>query len=865
MDNVNDYDDQYYLPNQVSSLLHGPDYNNFSLFHLNIRSFSRNCDELSVVIDQLGARPDIIVLTETWFSPGNCVDELPGYNAKHVYRTERRGGGVSVYAKRTYNSTLIPQWSFVGENLEICSVRVTVFDKQVIIHGVYRPPDKDVRAFTDDILDIINRDTRNEYVLLVGDMNIDMMRPTVPAEEFFDMCYTSSYTPLIKSPTHVTATSSTCIDHIWFNRLCEVRAGIIKTDITDHYLIFAIVPIKANVNNRFLKHFRDHSHGSVARLREEVHQFVSVFSATLDHNDIDINSALLAFTDKLYEIYDNNCPMRCKILCCSKVTKPWISNQLKDCIMRKHSLFRQYKRGTVSFQVYNTFKNVVSRILKREKSRYYSRKFDATSNDVRGTWKAINSLIGKSRNNSKLSEVVFDDEVCSNAEDIACGFNTYFTSIAGKLENEIPVCNVSPTSYMGNRTTSSFFVRPTTDKDVKSIIGGLKNKSSSLKSVPVFIYKTCASILCPVLAKLFNLSVTSGVFPSCLKCARVIPLFKSGDSKIPSNYRPISTLPVMSKIFEKLMHTQLDAFLKSNSIITSSQFGFKESCSTADAVLEYVDNVSNTLDRKMSMITVFLDFAKAFDTVKHEILIDKLDHLGVRGLPLEWFKSYLCDRRQCVDINGSRSGLLHVQSGVPQGSVLGPVLFLLYINDMNRCSNILNFVHFADDTTVFGCGENIQNLADLVNADLSRVYEWLCSNRLSLNIGKTCFMVTTDRVAMNRQPNIYINNARINAVLEAKFLGVIIDSGLTFKAHVNSVCKKLSRNIGMLNRISHLLPTEAKKNIYFSLIYSHVTYCITVWGKRSVGNSMHVGRLLRRAVKIVSHPFPLIQAIIISL
>jgi len=547
--------------------------------------------------------------------------------------------------------------------------------------------------------------------------------------------------------------------------------------------------------------------------------------------------------------------MRCKVLSDGKFKKPWITEQLRECIVRKHSLFRQFKRGAVPFHMYNTFKNAVTRILKRKKSEYFRNKFGVLSGDVRGTWRAINTLIGKKRANNSPKELLVDERTYSTPAEIADCFNAYFADIAAVLDGEIPACDIIPTSYMGERNSTSFFISPILDSDVRTVICALKNKSSSLNSIPIFIYKACVDLLCPVIAKLFNLSISSGTFPASLKSARVIPVFKCGEQKLPGNYRPISTLPIMSKIFEKIMCAKLNEFLKYNNLLTPGQFGFRKNCSTADAVLEFVDCVNNTLDSKMSMITVFLDFSKAFDTVRHEILIEKLNHMGVRGKALEWFTSYLSGRQQCVEVDGIRSRPVGIRTGVPQGSVLGPLLFLLYINDMNKCATKLKFIHFADDTTVFGYDRDIQALGDTFCTELSCIYNWLCSNRLSLNIDKTCYMVLTDQMQIV-MPNLCINNRNIRLVQEAKFLGVTIDSRLTFKAHVNNISRKISRNIGVLNRISGLIPPAAKKSIYFSLVYSHVIYCITVWGKRSLGNSRHIGRLLCKATKIVSYPHP---------
>jgi hypothetical protein len=240
---------------------------------------------------------------------------------------------------------------------------------------------------------------------------------------------------------------------------------------------------------------------------------------------------------------------------------------------------------------------------------------------------------------------------------------------------------------------------------------------------------------------LFNESVLAGLFPNCLKLARVIPIFKSGDTEQASNYRPISTLPVISKLFEKLMYRRFDSFLSKYKILTPCQFGFRSGRSTADAVLEFCDTIYNTVNLGGSVLSVFLDFSKAFDTVNHQILLSKLDHYGVRGLAHDWFRSYLSNRSQYVEVNCIRSEPTFMSHGVPQGSTLGPLLFLLYVNDMNNSSNVLQFVHFADDTTVSLPCESVGLGAGIMNSELSRVDAWLATNRLSLNIKKSSYML----------------------------------------------------------------------------------------------------------------------------
>jgi len=844
--------DQYFDVSNISVVYRRLKNRNLCVFHLNIRSFNKNGDELGLLLDQMNPQPDVLVLTETWFS-ADYVGEIEGYTGQHVYRCNRRGGGVSIFVKKKHKFKIIPQYSYVGLNLEICSGKLDIGGENFIVHGVYRPPDRDIKLFTEELLAIVNVHRVDDSVFLVGDMNVDLINPTVLESEFFDMLRASSFVSIVNAITHVTPNGGTCIDHVWFNRLYDVEAGVIRVDISDHYPVFAIIPVQSHSNEYFLKRFRDHSNNSLMSVRDRLQEFSGELLPVLEGGNIDINAAVEFFNDSLVNIYNECCPIRSKRLSYGRCKKPWISPQLKECIDRKYELFRQFKLGIVSLQLYNTFKNQVTRMIRKAKNRFFLDRFRSNSNDARETWKSINSLVGRVNKKSGPVEILSGSNLENNPQTIAQCFNSYFTHIADDLNKQIPLTNVSPLRYMGDRMPNSFFSSPCTDTDVRSVVSCMKNKSCDINTVPIFIYKACVDVLSPLIAGLFNLSVAAGTFPHSMKTARVIPIFKSGDPTLTNNYRPISTLPILSKILEKLMHKQLMYFLSSNSILSPCQFGFRSNSSTSDAILEFLDCAANILDRRESLLTVYLDFSKAFDTVQHTILLDKLSHIGIRGGVLDWFRSYLMGRKQYVTVNGCNSDLLSVSTGVPQGSVLGPTLFLLYINDMWRCSDGLRFIHFADDTTVFGSGSDVDVLAANLNVQLENVYTWLCCNRLSLNVKKSSCMLISHRRNIT-VPSITIADAEIGVVREAKFLGIIIDDKLSFRPHTVELCKKLSRSVGILNRISGLIPPTAKMNIYYSLIYSRISYGIVAWGKSSVGNARHIERLLHKARKIVLFP-----------
>lgn len=283
-------------------------------------------------------------------------------------------------------------------------------------------------------------------------------------------------------------------------------------------------------------------------------------------------------------------------------------------------------------------------------------------------------------------------------------------------------------------------------------------------------------------------------------------------------------------------------------LVTAQQYGFLLNKSTTDATLRFTEHVHRTFHDGNSVLTTMLNFSKAFDTVQHSILLRKLDAMGVRGLGLQWFTSYLSDRKQFVFISGENSSLKSISSGVPQGSILGPLLFLAYINDMSRCSEELQFIHFADDTTVFVEGSCTDRLTADMNAGLAKIENWLSLNRLSLNIDKTVMMLLTN-CDVQCGP-VQIRGERVKVVRNTKFLGVIVDNRLTFANHVQSVCTKMSKSVGILFRLSRFLPSEVIRRLYLALVYPQMSYAVEVWGGSGKTCIDRVRRLQVRCLKL---------------
>jgi hypothetical protein len=319
------------------------------------------------------------------------------------------------------------------------------------------------------------------------------------------------------------------------------------------------------------------------------------------------------------------------------------------------------------------------------------------------------------------------------------------------------------------------------------------------------IKKTGSSIAVP-LAHICNLSFICSQVPSGMKTAKVTPIYKSDAQDEFSNYRPISLLPNFSKILEKLMFNRMVEFLDKHKILYEHQYGFRQNYSTEYALIELSDKIAQSIDKKKLMIGIFVDLSKAFDTLNHEILLSKLAHYGIRGVSNEWFRSYLSNRNQFVVFNNVLSAKSKITTGVPQGSILGPLLFLLYINDICNSSQILHFILYADDTNIFYSSENINELCTTINNELRCVMQWFITNRLSVNIKKTNFVIfgTQAKIKYISKCKIFMENIEIVQTNTAKFLGVLIDSNLSWKCHIDYITKKVAKSVGIIKKSSLL-------------------------------------------------------------
>jgi hypothetical protein len=399
---------------------------------------------------------------------------------------------------------------------------------------------------------------------------------------------------------------------------------------------------------------------------------------------------------------------------------------------------------------------------------------------------------------------------------------------------------------------------PTCAAEVIEIVSNFKNKwSAGVDSIPINIVKASIVYIAEPISKIINSSFTTGIFPDRLKIAKVCPIYKTGEKGSFTNYRPISILPSFSKFFEKAVSIRLMAFLESNDILIRNQYGFRKNHSSYMAIVDMYDKISKAIDEGEYAVGVFVDLSKAFDTLDHNILLAKLEYYGIRGICQEWFKNYLHNRSQYVYLNGASSTMCQVVCGVPQGSVLGPLLFILYINDIPNCSKILKFILFADDTNLFYCNKSLTELESVMNVELSKLSMWFRANKLSLNAAKTNFILFGfKRIPCNANLKLTFDGNVLERTAHTKFLGVYFDEKLTWSYHLNHIANKISRGLGMMGRCRKILSNDTLVTLYFSLIYPYLYYCCIVW-VGACATAIHKLEVLQnRAVRLITRsPF----------
>ena len=853
----------YIEPKDANTFLSEQGYD-ISVMHINCRSISKNFPELNTLLSITG-NVTVLALSETWLRPDNeHLFDIPGYKYVCNSRQTKTGGGVALYISNVLTYALRTDLTVSNDFLECIFVDIHNLGVQKLTVGaIYRPPNTDVDNFNAELTQVLDK-LKSTPSILAGDLNLDLIKADTHPHtlSFVNLLTSYAFLPCINVPTRVTEFSATLIDNFFINTLSfNASAAVIYHDLSDHYPILLKVNLKRPKQPKNVIVRRDFNEQAIL-------DFVADLSST-NWRDLILKSSVSTTEEEVGKTYtdflaayktsfDKFFPLLThKPSYKATPRKTWLTNALARSCNKKAKLYKIYRLNptTVNKSAYTAYRNKLKVLLDKAEKSYHNSRFAAEAHSIKNTWKLIKELISTQKAETGCLTFEHSGAKVTDKTQIVKHFNEFFTNVGPDLANQLPAATVNYRTFLSGNYLDSMLLTPTNISEILNITKNLADKKSyGADEIPLFVVKRSITAIAPVLCATINVSLRTGFVPDQLKLAKVCPIFKSGEISKYSNYRPISLLPSFSKIYEKVVYSRLSSYIEKKHIITPHQYGFRSGHSTYMALLDMYNRISKATDDGEISIGIFLDLKKAFDCLSHTILLDKLYHYGIRGIAHKWMTNYLTNRSQFVSYNGLSSSSLPITCGVPQGSILGPLLFLLYINDIVNASSLLHLIIFADDTNIFYSHKNIVTLMNDVNAGLKLINNWLLSNRLSLNISKTHFILfgsSRKLSAIKHLCRIVIDNTELVKVTETKFLGVMIDENVSWKAHSEYISSKLAKNVGILFKLRRFLNSNTLLMLYHALIHPLLSYCNIVWGNAAKSHLHKLEVLQKRAIRNV--------------
>lgn len=800
---------------------------NFSLLLFNVRSCRKNFSEFEGHFHDYFKYFSCIALVETWLS--NDYDNLFSIHGFHVHNVCRNnfGGGIRLYCKDGLNVNVMPEFSFVTDMYEMLTVLIACNDNKFALSVLYHPPTSDHHlnnAFIESYCGKLKLIQTLGYQLVAcGDYNLNLLNPMNYGfiSNFIGNMLELGLYPAIRIPTKYnpenTITKYSILDHVWTTMSGKVsNASVFPVGITDHYPLMVVfdfsnaITRKATVKKRC---FNYNNNCIFTRL---------LLGITLTLINGDMNSTFNTYFTKVWDIYTRAfplIPLRIK----DSVVCPWMTPNLRICIRKKSALYRMYVRGTIQREDYTLYKNRLTSLIRRVKRLYYYNLFVKIGKNTNQVWYSINLLLGRN------SRVVLNGLRVGSSflvgKDMVEYANKYFVNIANNLTAHLGDQYYVPT-FRPNLTSFIFF--PTNVQEVCMIIRKLKNKGNGIIDISVITLKKNIEVFSSHLSILYNYSIESVIYPELLKFATVVPGHKSGSRESIDNYRPISNLPVLSKIFEKLTLNRMISFVDQHKLLSESQFGFRTGRNITQAALMLTTHIVQAYHKRMYVSCFFLDLRKAFDTIDHVILLRKLYYMGFREPVNNYLKSYLNGRKQHVQVENFESDNLTITKGVPQGSVLGPLLFNLYINDIVSVVDA-EVVLFADDAAFIISAPTLPDMYDKIKQLFSVLNEYLTLNKLVPNLGKSKLMYFSSRPCLNLEELMFADEI-IEWVEEFKYLGLSLTNRMSYSCHIEKISTRISQYIGIFYNLNKILPREVLLLLYHSFILPHLSLHILLWG-----------------------------------
>ena len=843
-----------------------------SICHTNIASISKHSDDLHLTLTALKIKFNIIGITEHKIHkdavPSANID-IEGYRPFLYDPTGSSHGGTGFFISKSINFKKRDDLKFNScGDYESTFIEIILPSKKNIIIGcIYRHPSSSIliKDFNDNIIEpLLNKiSTEGKLCSLIGDFNIDLLKYDIRDDfnDFYNLLSSHFFAPYILQPTR--PISKSLIDNIFLNTIeFSTHSGNLTIQLADHLFQFVLLEgffkeIVINKINIFERNFGNFNENEFLESMNLIN-WNSILQMDLDNPNI----SLQILHDNFVYLLDEFAPYRRISKKEFKLkAKPWINHEIlnnikiRDKLLLKYHKSKDARNKIIIYEKYKLIRNSITKLKREAKKRYYKDFFEKNKNKTSIIWKGIKTIVNIKPSSRKDISLIDDNgKDTTDPYKISNIFNKYFVNIGPDIDKTIPKSNHDFSDYLHEiHCNKTFFLVPTTRNEISDIINKFdNNKATGPNSIPVFILKIYNCFFSEHLSNIINLSFVTGLFPDLCKLAKVIPIYKGDDELLCENYRPISLLPIFSKVFEKVIYTRMYKFLSDNNLIYNKQFGFRSNHSTNDALVSLTEGIKTFLDNGFWVAGIFLDLRKAFDTVNHQILLQKLTNYGFRGNSNKLLQSFLFNRKQFVSIKGFESELLDVKCGVPQGSTLGPLLFLLYINDLRFCLQNSNVSHFADDTCVTHASKDIKLLERSLNFDIGKITEWLNTNRLSLNVKKTKLLLFHSKKKQVANFSIKVTCCSIEPVSHVKYLGVHIDNNLSWDYHIKCLSNKLGRSNGIISKLRHFIPNKTLISVYYAIFNSYIIYGCSVWSMTTLTNINIINILQKKCIRIMN-------------
>lgn len=794
--------------------------NQLRVAHINIRSIIPKINKIRDYI--YGNNLDILAVSETWLTHA-ISDELVSVNGFRLVRKDRaaeRGGGVLIFVRNTINFKEISNNKC--DFAEQIWIEFKIKKIKTIFGVIYRRPGyESVHDFFGEFEENICKNLLNcNNLICTGDFNINILNLHCIHTQRLLMIFTAySLTQVISEPTRQGPNSATLIDLILCSNMDLVQNSAVDHtfDASDHFLIKCQLKLESLKPQPFFATYRDFRHFDRAAFYRDLQNVPFDDIYYMPNIDQKVNT----FNFYLLELFNLHAPLRT-----SRITKrkaPWLTPNIKFFISLRNKTLSKYKRQrtATNWESYRQLRNFVSNAIDREKRAYLENRIQ--NNGSRDNWKLLNELDIY----SKTKKVV--PEHLGNADTI----NNFFLSAAQSGVPGLETLNF----YRSHKRegVTSFLFRMARIEDVEKAISSIKSEAIGCDGIGIKMLMYCCPYILPVVIHMINFCIETHDFPECWKTSYVLPFPKVTSPNELKDLRPISILPTLSKVIERILESQVRDYVVHHNILPAVQSGFRRGYSCATALLKVVDDILEASDRGDLTALVLLDYSKAFDSLNHDLLLSILNYLGFDDDSLLLVKAYLSGRRQMVKLSGNLSNPERVPCGVPQGSILGPLFFSLYTSQLITYLRYSTAHFYADDTQLYLSFKpdkileaNVKLMHDL-NA-LEKASEAHC---LRINPTKSQVLLFGRTQSRNQGQNllhISLNNENMNICTTARNLGLLLDTDLRFSGHVNNCIKRAFANLKLIYSQRTLLNEGLRKVLCDSIVLSHFNYCDVLYG-----------------------------------